>query len=57
MIDNSSLYRYEPDVPLIVPEVNAHAIHGYAKRNVIANPTAPPRRWWWRSSPCTTGRA
>jgi aspartate-semialdehyde dehydrogenase len=38
VIDNSSLYRYEPDVPLIVPEVNAHAIHGYARRNVIANP-------------------
>ena len=38
VIDNSSLYRMEPDVPLIVPEVNAHAIHGYAKRNVIANP-------------------
>ena len=38
VIDNSSLYRMEPDVPLIVPEVNAHAIHGYSKRNVIANP-------------------
>lgn len=38
VIDNSSLYRYDPDVPLIVPEVNAHAIHGYAKKNIIANP-------------------
>ena len=38
VIDNSSLYRYEPDIPLIVPEVNARAIHGYAKRNIIANP-------------------
>ena len=38
VIDNSSLYRYDPDVPLIVPEVNAHAIMGYAKKNIIANP-------------------
>ena len=38
LIDNSSLYRYDPDVPLIVPEVNAEAIHGYAKKNIIANP-------------------
>ena len=38
VIDNSSLYRYEPDIPLIVPEVNPEAIHGYAKRNIIANP-------------------
>ncbi|KIN75316.1 Aspartate-semialdehyde dehydrogenase [Sulfitobacter noctilucae] len=38
VIDNSSLYRYESDVPLIVPEVNPEAIHDYAKRNIIANP-------------------
>ena len=38
VIDNSSLYRYDPDIPLIVPEVNPEAIHGYAKRNIIANP-------------------
>ena len=38
VIDNSSLYRYDHDVPLIVPEVNADAILGYAKRNIIANP-------------------
>ena len=38
VIDNSSLYRYDPDVPLIVPEVNADAIMGYTKRNIIANP-------------------
>ena len=38
VIDNSSLYRMDPDVPLIVPEVNAHAIDGYARRNIIANP-------------------
>ncbi len=38
VIDNSSLYRYDPDVPLIVPEVNADAIDGYKKKNIIANP-------------------
>src|SRR6187551_2428249 len=38
VIDNSSLYRMDPDVPLIVPEVNADAISGYAKKNIIANP-------------------
>ena len=38
VIDNSSLYRYDPDVPLIVPEVNPEAIFGYTKKNIIANP-------------------
>src|ERR671916_1934528 len=38
VIDNSSLYRMDPDVPLIVPEVNAHAIDSYRARNIIANP-------------------
>ena len=38
VIDNSSLYRYDPDVPLIVPEVNAEAIFGYSNKNIIANP-------------------
>lgn len=38
VIDNSSLYRYDPEVPLIVPEVNADAIHDYTKKNIIANP-------------------
>ena len=38
VIDNSSFYRMDPDVPLIVPEVNADAIEGYAKKNIIANP-------------------
>ena len=38
VIDNSSLYRYEPDIPLIVPEVNAHAVDGVRNRNIIANP-------------------
>jgi aspartate-semialdehyde dehydrogenase len=38
VIDNSSLYRYDPDIPLIVPEVNPEAIHMYSKKNIIANP-------------------
>ncbi|MEP3224621.1 MAG: aspartate-semialdehyde dehydrogenase [Parasphingorhabdus sp.] len=38
VIDNSSLYRMDPDVPLIVPEVNPDAISGYKARNIIANP-------------------
>ncbi|GGE79324.1 aspartate-semialdehyde dehydrogenase [Sphingomonas prati] len=38
VIDNSSLYRMDPDVPLIVPEVNPDAIDGYTRRNIIANP-------------------
>ena len=38
VIDNSSLYRYDPAVPLIVPEVNADAIHMYKNKNIIANP-------------------
>ena len=40
VIANSSLYRYDPDVPLIVPEVNADAIMGYTKKNIIANPNS-----------------
>lgn len=42
VIDNSSCWRYDPDVPLIVPEVNAHVLEEYMKRssrkNIIANP-------------------
>ncbi|UWQ01202.1 aspartate-semialdehyde dehydrogenase [Aliiroseovarius crassostreae] len=38
VIDNSSLYRYDPDIPLIVPEVNPQAIHNYKNKNIIANP-------------------
>jgi aspartate-semialdehyde dehydrogenase len=38
VIDNASLYRMDPDVPLIVPEVNPEAIDGYRKKNIIANP-------------------
>jgi aspartate-semialdehyde dehydrogenase len=38
VIDNTSHFRMEPDVPLVVPEVNPQALAGYAKRNIIANP-------------------
>ena len=38
VIDNSSLYRYDNEVPLIVPEVNPEDVHGYSKKNIIANP-------------------
>jgi len=38
VIDNSSFYRMDPDVPLIVPEVNPHHLKGYTKKNIIANP-------------------
>ena len=38
VIDNSSAWRYDQDVPLIVPEVNADAVAGYTKKNIIANP-------------------
>ncbi len=38
VIDNSSLYRMDPDVPLIVPEVNPEAIDGYKKKMIIASP-------------------
>jgi len=38
VIDNTSHFRMDPDVPLVVPEVNPEAIAGYTKRNIIANP-------------------
>lgn len=38
VIDNSSAWRYDQDVPLIVPEVNPDAVEGFAKKNIIANP-------------------
>jgi aspartate-semialdehyde dehydrogenase len=38
VIDNTSHFRYEDDIPLVVPEVNAHAIADYRNRNIIANP-------------------
>ena len=63
VIDTAPLFRMDPDVPLIVPEVNADAISGYVKKNIIANPellhraarggkrsaTTRRRSWpWWR---------
>ncbi|TVQ37863.1 MAG: aspartate-semialdehyde dehydrogenase [Geminicoccaceae bacterium] len=38
VIDNTSHFRMEPDIPLIVPEVNSHALMGFRERNIIANP-------------------
>ncbi|MCB2114646.1 MAG: aspartate-semialdehyde dehydrogenase [Parvularculaceae bacterium] len=38
VIDNSSHFRMDADVPLIVPEVNADAVRGFSKKNIIANP-------------------
>lgn len=38
VIDNSSFFRMDPDVPLVVPEVNADAVAGARKKNIIANP-------------------
>jgi len=38
VIDNTSHFRMDPDVPLVVTEVNPQAIAGYTKRNIIANP-------------------
>jgi aspartate-semialdehyde dehydrogenase len=38
IIDNTSHFRMDPDVPLVVPEVNPQALAGYTKRNIIANP-------------------
>jgi len=38
VIDNSSAWRMDPDVPLVVPEVNADATAGFTKKNIIANP-------------------
>jgi len=38
VVDNSSAFRMEPDVPLVVPEINPHAVAQYTKRGIIANP-------------------
>lgn len=38
VIDNSSFWRMDPDVPLVVPEVNPEALAGYTKKGIIANP-------------------
>ena len=38
VVDNSSAWRMDEDVPLVVPEVNPHAVDGYTKKGIIANP-------------------
>ena len=38
VVDNTSHFRYDDDIPLVVPEVNPHAVAGYKSRNIIANP-------------------
>lgn len=38
VIDNTSHFRYEPDIPLVVPEVNGNALEDFRNRNIIANP-------------------
>ncbi|MEZ5884625.1 MAG: aspartate-semialdehyde dehydrogenase [Paracoccaceae bacterium] len=38
VIDNSSLYRYDPEIPLVVPEVNPEAVENYRNKMIIANP-------------------
>jgi aspartate-semialdehyde dehydrogenase len=48
VIDNSSAWRYDADVPLIVPEVNPEAIEGFTKRTSSPTRTARPPSWSWR---------
>ncbi len=38
VVDNSSAFRMDPDIPLVVPEINPHAVAQYVKRGIIANP-------------------
>ncbi len=38
VVDNSSAFRMEPDIPLVVPEINGEAIAGYRSRGIVANP-------------------
>ena len=38
VVDNSAAWRMDPEVPLVVPEVNPHALGGYTKKGIIANP-------------------
>ena len=70
VIDNSSAWRMDPEVPLVVPEVNAEAARGFVHKYIIANPncstaqlvvapsrctTAPPSSAWW-SPPTSRSR-
>lgn len=54
MIDNSSAWRMDPDVLLIVPEVNADATKGFTKKNIIANPNCSTAQLVVVLKPCTT---
>ncbi len=50
VIDNTSEFRYDEEVPLVIPEVNPHAIGLYKARNIIANPncsTIQMLECWW----------
>lgn len=38
VVDNTSYFRMDPEIPLVVPEVNAEALEGYSRRNIVANP-------------------
>src|ERR1700676_1988102 len=42
VIHNTAQFRYQDDIPLVVPEVNAHAINQYRTRGITANPNSPP---------------
>lgn len=48
VIDNTSQFRQDEDIPLVVPEVNAHAIARYGQRGIIANPNCSTIQWSWR---------
>ena len=56
VIDNTSEFRYEDDIPLVVPEVNPQALDRRSARTAASSPipTARPSSWWWRSSRSTT---
>ena len=53
VIDNTSHFRMDPDVPLVVPEVNPHAIADYRKRGIIANPNCSTIQMVVALKPCT----
>jgi aspartate-semialdehyde dehydrogenase len=54
VIDNSSAWRMDPKVPLVVPEVNPHAI-GIRNQGLSPTQTAARSSWWWFCPRCTNG--
>jgi len=50
VIDNTSHFRYDIDIPLVVPEVNPHAIADFRNRNIIATQIAQRFKCWWHLS-------